>query len=55
MAVGQFPFGQHINQEDPSIFDILSDQITSFHLKLPPWVPLEVKLLLKLLLNPNPL
>lgn len=55
MAVGQFPFGQHINQEDPSILDILSDQITSFHLKLPPWVPLEVKLLLKLLLNPNPL
>lgn len=55
MAVGHFPFGQQITQEDPSVLDVLSDQINAFGLKLPQWVPSEVKLLLKLLLNPNSL
>ena len=54
LLVGEFPYGNSKNFENEGSLQDLADEIQSKSLYLPTWLTSDAKIILKLLLNPNP-
>ena len=54
MLTGEFPYGQKICSEGDEVLEGLAEEIQSKSLHIPHWLTSDAKIILKLLLNPNP-